>query len=59
MQTRTSYTTDEVVWGARFANAFMLGAAEKFADSARGGKKVSVDMKLFDKIEPAVELLNR
>jgi len=59
VQTRTSYTTDEVVWGARFANAFMLGAAEKFADSATGGKKVSVDMKLFDKIEPAVDLLNR
>ena len=59
VQTRTSYATDEVVWGARFANAFMLGAAEKFADSARQGKKVSVDMKLFDKIEPAVDLLNR
>jgi len=59
VQTRTSYTTDEVVWGARFANAFLLGAAEKFADSARGGRKVSVDMKLFDKIEPAADLLNR
>ena len=59
VQTRTSYTNDEVVWGARFANAFMLTAAEKFADSARRGQKVSVDMKLFDKIEPAADLLNR
>jgi inward rectifier potassium channel len=59
VQTRTSYTADEVAWGARFANAFMLTAADKFADSSRGGKKVSVDMKLFDKIEPAVDLLNR
>ena len=59
VQTRTSYTTDEVVWGARFANAFMLTAAENFADSVRGGKKVLVDMKLFDKIEPAGNLLDR
>ncbi len=59
VQTRTSYTSDEVVWGARFANAFMLSATEKFADSVRGGRKVSVDMKLFDKIEPAADLLNR
>jgi inward rectifier potassium channel len=59
VQTRTSYTSDEVVWGARFANAFMLGAAEKFAATVRGGRKVSVDMKLFDKIERAVDLLNR
>ena len=59
VQTRTSYTMDEVVWGARFANAFMLSAAENFTDSARKGKKVSVDMKVFDKIEPAMDLLNR
>ncbi len=59
VQTRTSYTMDEVVWGARFASAFMLSAAENFTDSARKGKKVSVDMKMFDKIEPAVDLLNR
>src|SRR5271166_2099601 len=59
VQTRTSYTPDEVIWGARFANAFMAGAADKLAVSTRKGKKVAVDMKLFDKIERAVELLNR
>jgi len=50
---------DEVVWGARFANAFMLSAAEGFAEGAGRRKKVSVDMHLFDKIEPAENLLNR
>jgi inward rectifier potassium channel len=59
LQTRVSYTMDEVVWGARFANAFMLSAAEGFADGARRGKKVAVDMRQFDKIEPATNLLNR
>jgi len=59
VQTRTSYITDEVVWGARFANAFMLSAAEGFARRARSGKKIAVDMRLFDKIESAVGLLNR
>jgi inward rectifier potassium channel len=59
VQTRTSYTPDELIWGARFANAFMSDAAERFADDSRKGKKVTVDMRLFDKIEPAVDLLNR
>jgi inward rectifier potassium channel len=59
VQTRVSYTMDEVVWNARFANAFMVDAAEKFADSTRKGVKVAVDMRLFDKIEPAVGLLNK
>ena len=59
VQTRTSYASDEIAWGARFANAFMLDAAEKFADRGRRRGKVAVDMRLFDKIEPAVELLNR
>ena len=59
VQTRVSYITDEMVWGARFANAFMASAAENFANSARQGGKVAVDMKLFDKIEPAADLLNR
>ena len=59
VQTRTSYTFDELVWGARFANAFMADAAIRFADDSRKGKMVTVDMRLFDKIEPAVELLNR
>jgi len=58
VQTRVSYTMDEVVWGARFANAFMLGAAEEFAGST-GRRKVTVDMRQFDKIEPAVGLLNQ
>jgi inward rectifier potassium channel len=59
VQTRTSYTTDEVVWGARFASAFMLSAAEGFADGTRRGEKVAVDMRMFDKIEPAAGLLNQ
>ena len=58
VQTRTSYTLDEVKWGARFANAFMTGAAEEFANSSRKNKKVAVDMRMFDKIEPAVDLLS-
>ncbi len=33
VQTRTSYTPDELICGARFANAFMESAAQKFADS--------------------------
>lgn len=48
---RTSYLSDEVIYGARFASAFMGNAAEEFANQERGGKKVAVDMKLFDKIE--------
>jgi hypothetical protein len=36
----------------------MTDAAVKFADGAGIGKKVSVDMALFDKIEPADHLLN-
>jgi len=59
VQTRTSYTLDEVKFGARFANAFMLGAAEDFANNSRKNGKVAVDMRMFDKTEPAVELLNR
>jgi inward rectifier potassium channel len=53
VQTRTSFTPDEVVWGARFANAFMTEAADRLAASRRHDKKVAVDMRLFDKIEPA------
>ncbi len=59
VQTRTSYTPEEVVWGARFANAFMTDATVRFSEDSRKGKKVTVNMRLFDKIEPAVELLNR
>src|SRR5271166_3323332 len=59
VQTRVSYTMDEVVWNARFANAFMLSAAEGFAEGAGRRKKVAVDMRMFDKIEPVAGLLNR
>jgi inward rectifier potassium channel len=59
VQTRTSYTFDDVVWGARFANAFMVDAAEQFARSSRMSRKVAVDMRLFDIIEPVVDRLNR
>lgn len=58
VQTRTSYTFDDVVWGARFANAFMAHAAERFAKRSSNGK-VAVDMRLFDIIEPVAERLNR
>ena len=53
VQSRTSYTFDEVIWGARFASAFMLEATERFASSLRTDKKVAVNMRLFYKIEPA------
>jgi inward rectifier potassium channel len=60
VQTRTSYTFDDIVWGARFANAFMAHAAERFASQRRKKGKVAVNMRLFDIIEPVVEhQLNR
>jgi len=59
VQTRTSYAFDDVVWGARFANAFMADAADRFANHGRSDKKVAVDMRLFDIIEPVLERLNR
>ncbi len=58
VQTRTSYVFDDIVWGARFANAFMTHAAERFARRPRKDGKVAVDMRLFDIIEPALERLN-
>jgi len=42
---RTSYVPDEVRWGARFANAFLIIATT--------GKKVAFDMRQFDRIENA------
>ena len=51
VETRTSYIPDEVLWNTRFASAFMRGAADRFADSDHSGKKVGVDMRLFDKVE--------
>ena len=59
VQTRTSFTFDEVIWGARFANAFMVDAVERFVSSSRTDKKVAVDMRMFDRIERANDLLNR
>ncbi len=59
VQTRTSYTFDDVVWGARFANAFMVDAAKQFAKRTSKNEKVAVDMRLFDIIEPVVDRLNR
>lgn len=43
---RTSFTPDEVLWGARFANAFLLARTT--------GSKVSFDMRKFDTTEGAV-----
>ncbi|MGA2903865.1 MAG: ion channel [Candidatus Korobacteraceae bacterium] len=59
VQTRTSFTFNEIIWGARFANAFMVDAAERFASGQGSGKKVAVDMRLFDIIEPVPDRLNR
>ena len=59
VQTRTSYTPDELICGARFASAFMVDAAQKFVDGAGKNKKVAVDMRLFDKVEPVANALNR
>ncbi|MGB8768048.1 MAG: ion channel [Candidatus Korobacteraceae bacterium] len=59
VQTRTSYAPDEIIWGARFANAFMVDAAQKFVDGTGKNKKVAVDMRLFDKVEPLDHALNR
>jgi inward rectifier potassium channel len=58
VQTRTSYTSEDIVWGARFANAFMAHAAERFANGRGKNGKVAVDMRLFDIIEPVLDRLN-
>jgi inward rectifier potassium channel len=58
VQTRTSYAFDDIVWGARFANAFMVHAAERFAQKRGKKDKVAVDMRLFDIIEPVVPRLD-
>jgi inward rectifier potassium channel len=51
VQTRTSFIPDEVLWGFRFANAFVL--------SQSANNKVAVDMRQFDKVESAQPALNR
>ncbi len=42
---RTSYSPEEMLWGARFANAFLIVATE--------GRKVAFDMRQFDRTEEA------
>ena len=42
---RTSYTTDEILWGGRFTNAFLLAQTTE--------RNVTFDMRKFDSIEPA------
>jgi inward rectifier potassium channel len=51
VHTRTSYIPGEVLWGYRFANAFVISSA--------ANRKVAVDMRQFDKVEPAQLALNR
>jgi inward rectifier potassium channel len=51
VHTRTSYVTEEVKWGYRFANAFV---------ATRGRRnKVAVDMRQFDRFERATPSLER
>jgi inward rectifier potassium channel len=61
VQTRTSFAYEDIVWGARFADAFMAHAAERFTSQrlsrGKNNRKVAVDMRLFDIIEPVVERL--
>ena len=50
VHTRTSFVPNEVLWGFRFASAFVLGKGS--------GNKVAVDMRQFDAVErtqPALE----
>jgi inward rectifier potassium channel len=51
VQTRTSFIPDEILFGYRFANAFVF--------SASAHNRVAVDMRQFDKVEPAQLELNR
>ena len=52
VHTRTSYIPDEVMWGYRFANAFVLTQGSR-------SNKVAVDMRQFDRFEPASLSLGR
>lgn len=51
VQTRTSFIPDEILFGYRFANAFII--------TASANKKVAVDMHQFDKVEQVQPSLNR
>ncbi len=45
VHTRTSFVPDEMLWGYRFANAFVVSRSET--------NKVAVDMRQFDRVEAA------
>ena len=51
VKTRTSFIPDEVLFGYRFANAFVISGSHH--------NKVAVDMRQFDEVEPAQLELNR
>jgi inward rectifier potassium channel len=51
VQTRTSFIPDELLFGYRFANAFII--------SQSASNKVAVDMRQFDKVEAAQLALKR
>jgi inward rectifier potassium channel len=52
VHTRTSYVPDEMLWGYRFANAFVVSRSER-------NNKVAVDMRQFDRVEAAQNILAR
>src|SRR5664279_2433137 len=49
VHTRTSFVPDELLWGYRFASAFVV--------SRSSGKKVAVDMRQFDRVETVQNIL--
>src|SRR5664279_751646 len=49
VHTRTSFVPDEILWGYRFASAFVV--------SRSSGKKVAVDMRQFDRVETVQNIL--
>jgi len=51
VHTRSSYVPHEVLWGFRFASAFVIPRS--------AGRKVAVDMKQFDAVEAAQVTLSR
>jgi inward rectifier potassium channel len=51
VQTRTSFIPDEILFGYRFANAFVISATDH--------DKVAVDMRQFDQVERVQLELNR
>lgn len=49
VHTRTSFVPDEMLWGYRFANAFVVSRSKT--------NKVAVDMRQFDRVEAAQNIL--